>query len=98
MDDAGDDLCYAVDVCNRFSLLTIETTTAEESGVEEFPINLVCKPISKVTKSKGGLEKVVTFNDSNSSCSEDQLATVVESRKVETKEHIHSLHDQYIRT
>ena len=40
VDDNVDDSCYAVDICNQFSLLTIETTPAKESTVEEFPTKL----------------------------------------------------------
>ncbi len=35
-----DNLCYTVDVYNQFSLLTVETTSAEESSVEDFPTKL----------------------------------------------------------
>ena len=52
MDDDGDDLCYAVDVCNWFSLLPMEPTTAEESDVDEFLTNFVSRPISRVMESK----------------------------------------------
>ena len=55
-DDDVDDLCYTVDVCNRFSLLTVET-------LEDFPTELGCVPIMKATKSKGGPKKSVSFED-----------------------------------
>ena len=88
--DDVDDLCYTVDVCNRFSLLTVETTSAEESGVEDFPTELGCVPIMKATKSKGGPKKSVSSEDWGSPSSTDQVATVhvVEKRQVETEGHI----------
>ena len=41
VDDDVDDLCYTVDICNQFSLLTVETTSAEESSLKTFPPNLI---------------------------------------------------------
>ena len=41
VDDNVDDLRYAVDICNRFSLLTIETTPQWSLVLKSFPPNLV---------------------------------------------------------
>ena len=71
-----DDLCYTIDVCNRISLLTVETTSVEKSSVEDFPTKLGCVPIIKATKSKGGPKKSVSSEDWGSSSSADQVATV----------------------
>ena len=85
MDDAGDDLCYAVDVCNRFSLLPVEPTIAEESGIDDFPTN--GRPISELTctDSEDGLERTVISADSGS-CSGAQLAD--EEKNVEILDHV----------
>ena len=47
VDDNVDNLRYAVDICNQFSLLTIETTPTVESSVEEFPTKPGSKLITK---------------------------------------------------
>ena len=95
-----DDLCYSVDVCNWFSLLTVETTSAEESSVEDFPTELGCAPIMKTTKSKDGPKKSVSSEDWGSPSSADQVATVhvVEKRQVGTKGHITHYSEENVTT
>ena len=88
MDDNVDDSRYAVDICNRFSLLIIETTPTEDSSVEKFPTKLGSKLITKAIKSNGGLKKAVSSDDCDGFSSDDLVETVVEKRRVGTKEHI----------
>ena len=88
MDDNVDDLCYAVDICNRFCLLTMKTTPAVESSVEEFPTKPGSKLITKAIKSNGGLKRAVSSDDCDGSSLDDLVGTVVEKRRVGTKEHI----------
>ena len=53
--------------------------------MRSFPPNLVhSKPITKATKSKGGLKKAVSLDDRDGSSSADLVGTVVEEGRVGT--------------
>ena len=82
VDDSVDDLRYAVDICNRFSLLTIETTPTEESSVEEFPTRPGSKLITKAIKSNGGLKRAVSSDDCENSASHLLVQVVHDWAKV----------------
>ena len=59
-----------------------------ESSVEEFPTKPGSRLITKAIKSNCGLKRAVSSDDCDSSNSDDLVGTVVEKRRVETKEHI----------
>ena len=44
-------MCYAVDVCNRFSSLPVESTPVLELSVDEIPANPVGNHFKKTTES-----------------------------------------------
>ena len=49
--DTTDDMCYAVDVCNRFSSLPVESAPLLELSVDETPANPVGNHSKRITES-----------------------------------------------